>query len=231
MFYDWNWTVAEQEFKHALQLNPNSSRAHLYYSFFLTFTDRHDEAIAEAKQAQKLDPLSNFINTECGLAYFYAGQFDRAIEELQMTIAINPNYFITHFHLGRVYSGKSMFKEAIEEYEKAIDLSGGTPVVLSWPACAYYEIGKKEQAEKLIDSLKQRSKQEYVPPMCFFVYHQTRGDHDQAYKWLERAIDEHDSFLPWWISIPIDTYRIPDEPRFNELMEKVGLERSSNQTF
>jgi hypothetical protein len=42
---------------------------------------------------------------------------------------------------------------------------------------------------------------------------------------LEQAIDDHDSFLPWCITIPIDKYQIPGEPRFNELLKKVGLKR------
>jgi tetratricopeptide (TPR) repeat protein len=206
-------------------MNPNSAIIHIYYSWYLTFKYRHNEAIAEAKQAQKFDPLSGFINTMLFATYIWAGRYERAIEELQITIAMNPNYFLAHLQLGHAYLGKLMIKEAIREYNKAVDLSGGTPDVVSRLAYAYYEIGKKEQAEKLIDSLKKRSKKEYVPPTCFFGYHILRGDLDQVYKWLKRAIVEHDSFLLWHIALPFDRYRIPDEPKFNELLKKVGMSR------
>ena len=225
MNYDWNWNAAEKEFKQALQLNLNSADTHHSYSLFLTFAKRHDEAIAEAKQAQVLDPLSIFINTFLGLVYFYAGQYDRAIEEQQLALTLNPGYFLAHYNLGIANRGKLMIKEAIREYETAVDFSGGAPMIVSCLACAYYEIGKKEQAEKLINSLEQKLKKEYVPPSCFIPYHLLRGDLDQAYKWLERAIDEHDAYLYYWISLPIEIYRITDDPRFNTLLKKVGLMR------
>jgi len=224
MNYDWNWKAAEREFKQALQLNPNSAFTHCQYYMLLTFAGRHEDAITEAKRAQELDPLSSFINSLVGDAFFYAAQYDRAIEELQMTLVMNPNDFLAHFRLGLAYWGKLMIEEAIAEHEKAVDLSGGNPHVMTWLANAYYESGKKEKAEKLLNSLKQRQKDEYVPSICFYLIHKARDDQDQALEWLERACNEHDSNLPWYRVFPIDKYRIPDEPRFKALLKKAGLE-------
>jgi TolB-like protein/Tfp pilus assembly protein PilF len=225
MHYDWNWSTAEKELKQAMLLNPNLKDIRIPYSMFLTFNGHNNKAILEAAKAQELDPLSSWINTQLGLAYLYAGKFDRVIEILQMTISMNSNYFLAHFHLGIAYRGKLMFKEAIEEFKNAIDLSGDYPMVLAWLACAYYEIGKKEKAEKLINRIQQRAKKEYVPATCFYLYYLIQGDFNQVYSNLEQAIDDHDSFLPWCITIPIDKYQIPGEPRFNELLKKVGLKR------
>ena len=224
MEYDWNFEEAEQEFKQALQLNPNSALTHLYYSFLLTMTERHEKAIAEAKQAQNLDPLSSFINAQVGQAFFFNSQYDRAIEELKMTITMHPNYFLAHLNLGRSYIGTSLIEEAIAEYEKAVDLSDGAPFVLTELAVAYYDSGKKEKADKLLDNLKQRSSHEYVPPSCFYLFHRVRGEYDQSFEWFERACNEHDSFFPWFRVTPNDRNRIPDEPRFKALLKKAGLE-------
>jgi tetratricopeptide (TPR) repeat protein len=143
-WYDWNWKEAEKNFQHGLQINPNLSTGHLYYSLFLTFTGRQEEAIYEAKQAQQLDPLSIYINTYTGLIYDYAGRIDKAIEELLMTLSINPNFFITHYHLGRAYAAKGMIKESITEYERAVDLSDDrASLVIAALACSYYRIGGK----------------------------------------------------------------------------------------
>ena len=62
-------------------------------------------------------------------------------------------------------------------------------------------------------------------PMCFYLYHRTRGDLDQAFIWLERAIEEHDSFVASFRVLPIAQMAIPDEPRFNELLKKMGFVR------
>ena len=224
MNYDWNWKEAEREFKQALQLNPNYSLTHFQYSMLLTFTERHDEAIAEVKRAQELDPLSSYINAMAGIVFTHAGRYDEAIEVLRMTITMNPNYFLAHYFLGYAYIGKSMLEEAIAELEKAVELSGGAPRAVTHLAAAYYLFGKKEKTEKLFDSLKQRSRDEYIPQTNFYLIHKVRGDQDQAFECLERACNEHDSFIPWLRVTAVDIYRIPDEPRFKALLEKAGLE-------
>ena len=223
--YDWDWKAAERNFKKALQLNPNSARIHIHYSVLLTYTERNEEAIVEAKRAQELDPLSSWISYMVALAYLWDHQYDRAIEELQMVLAMDPNYWQSHSQLGKAYLAKLMSEEAIAEYEKVIDLSGGGNGDMAFLAIIYYEIGEKAKAEQLFDNLMQRSRDEYVPPMFFYLIHKARGELDLAYEWLEQALNEHDSYLPWIRVDPIERYRIPDEPRFNELLKKMGLEK------
>ena len=86
-----------------------------------------------------------------------------------------------------------MSEEAIAEYEKAVDLSGGSPYAMAFLAITYYEYGENVKAEQLFDSLMQRSRDEYVSPVFFYLIHKTRGELDLAYEWLERALNEHDS--------------------------------------
>ena len=221
--YDWDWKAAERETKQALQMNPNFAMVHLHYYFFSIFTGRPEEAIAGAKRAQELDPLSGFINAHVGYAFFNASQYDKAIEELRATLMLDPSYFLAHWFLGLSYLGKSMIKEAIVEFEKAVELSGGAPWAVMTLATTYYKFGKKARAEKLFDSLRQRSRNEYVPPLAFFYIHLFQGEHDQAFEWLERACNERDSFLVWNRFLAIDSYRIPDEPRFKALLKKAGI--------
>ena len=223
--YDWDWQSAEQELKQAVQLNPNSAHIHYLNAVVLTISGRHEEAVAEAKRAQKLDPLAPLMNAYIGVAYFYGGQYDNAIEVLQMTQTLNPNWFFTHIWLGFAYQGKSMLDKAITEFEKAVELTGGSPWPVTKLTVAYYQIGKKAQADKLFESLKQRLKQEYIFPMAFCWIHLIRGDLDQAYEWLERACEEGDSLLAWTLALPREIVfaKFFDEPRFKELLKKYGV--------
>jgi len=222
---DWDWQLAEQELKQAVQLNPNSAHIHYLNALFLTISRRHEEAVAEAKCAQRLDPLSPLMNDYVGVAYFYGGQYDNAIEVLQMTQTLNPNWWFSHVWLGFAYQGKSMLDKAIAEFEKAVELTGGSPWPMTKLIVAYYQIGKKAQADKLFESLKQRSKQEYVFPLAFCWIHLVRGDLDQGYEWLERACEEHDTLLAYMLTTPreIAAVKIFDEPRFKELLKKYGV--------
>ncbi|MBP6979017.1 MAG: adenylate/guanylate cyclase domain-containing protein [Bacteroidales bacterium] len=219
-FYYWNWKEAERNFKHALQINQNQAFFHISYSFLLTFTGRHKEAISEAQRAKELDPLSPFINTHAGIAYAYADQPEMAIEEYHATLTINPNYFFAYFHLGKVYSEKSMFIEAIAALEKAVELSNENPFATAFLACNYYLIGKVDQADKILDSLKKRTEIEYVPAISFYLIHRVRGEEDLALEWLEKACDEHDTFLPWLKANPV---YFPEGSKYKLLLQEVGL--------
>jgi serine/threonine protein kinase/Tfp pilus assembly protein PilF len=222
-FYEWNWGPAEQELKHALRLSPNSAIIHMSYSWCLSLAERSEEAINEAKRAQELDPLSGLINSHVGHACIWGSQYDRAIEELQMTLKIIPDYYLAHYYLGLAYRAKSMINEAIAEFEKAVDLNAKATFPAMILTATYYESGKKAEGEKLLEILEQRSKAEYLPAMGYFYIHLARGDPDKALEWLKQACEERDSFLPWCKVIPIDSYRIPDEPRFQALLKGFGL--------
>jgi tetratricopeptide (TPR) repeat protein len=161
-----------------------------------------------------------------GQTYLYAGQYDKAIEVQKMILKTNPNFFPARLNLAHSYAGKSMLNQATKEVKTAHKLSSGTPVVISALANGYLEMGKEEKAEKLIDGLLKRLKNEYIPATCFLHYYLLQNDLDKAYTWFKKAIDEHDSLLPLWIINPIDKYAIPDEPRFNALIEKVGMKRN-----
>ncbi len=218
-FYSWNWEEAERNFRHALQINPNSSMIHVNYSALLTFTNRHDEAISEAKAAQGLDPLSGYINIRAGEAFAYAGQYDRAIEEYEMALTIHPDYYLAHAQLGNAYRAKGMFKESLIEKEKAVELSNGNAFLIASLACEYYQAGKPDQAENLFKGLKKRSATGYVPATSFFSIHKVRAEEDLALEWLKKACDEHDTFLPWLRGTPI----IPDGSVYMALLKERGL--------
>jgi tetratricopeptide (TPR) repeat protein len=140
-----------------------------------------------------------------------------------MTLRIIPDFYLAHYYLGLAYRAKSMIDEAIAEYEKAVDLNAKATFPAMILASAYFESGRKAEGESLLEKLEQRSKAEYMPPMGYFYIHLARGEPDIALEWLKQACEERDSFLPWCRIIPIDSYRIPDEPRFHALLKKFGL--------
>jgi len=220
LFCDWNWEAAEKEFINALQLNPNSADCHYYYSIYLIMAKRHEEAIRVAENMVKLDPLSSIFNMWHGGILLYAHQYDKAIEVLKKAVKMNPGDIIGLYHLGHAYEAKSMIRKAIVEYEKVLQLSNW-PLIVSNLATSYYLIGEKEKAEKLYNSLEQRSNKEYIPPTTLYSYHLVKGDMDQAYKWLEKAITVRDYFLIWYTVCPTKGHTIPDEPRFKALIKPV----------
>ena len=57
--FEYDWQGAEQEFKRAIELNPNYAEARFRYAWtYLAPLGKSEEAIAEMKKALELDPFS-----------------------------------------------------------------------------------------------------------------------------------------------------------------------------
>jgi serine/threonine-protein kinase len=228
--YDWNWTKAEQEFRRALELNPNASIIHYDHCASLTVTGQFEEAIREAEQARELDPLSSQISSGVGEEFYFAGQFDKAIEDIKQTIIMDPGQYYPHVLLGLSYQGKNMMEGAVIELERALKLPGGdNPMVATFLAVAYYRSGARIRAEKLFESLKERAKREHWPSFFLFAVNKSRGDLVQAFKWLERACKDHDILVPYGLIWPEDAFHIPYDQKSAELLKRVGLIKTDKE--
>jgi tetratricopeptide (TPR) repeat protein len=58
-YYDWDWPRSEQEFRRAIELNPNYATAHQWYGYYLAAMGRFPEALEEARKTQQID--SSFL--------------------------------------------------------------------------------------------------------------------------------------------------------------------------
>ena len=223
LLYDWDWLAAEKEFKRALELNPNYAVAHQWYSEYLKYMGRHDESIAEAKRAQELDPLSLSINHNLGSVFYAARQYDLAIEKYQKTLQMDPNFIITYNYLGLAYAGKKMYNDAVANVQKAIDLSERqSPLFIGTLGIIYSFMGKREEAEKVLEELLELSKQRYIAPFSIASIYGGMGQKDQAFEWIEKGYKVRDDWMVMLKVAPrLDSLR--SDPRFQDLLERMNF--------
>jgi TolB-like protein/DNA-binding winged helix-turn-helix (wHTH) protein/Flp pilus assembly protein TadD len=125
VLYDWDWQGAEQEFRRAIELNPNFARAHHWYGNLLLGPEgRHEEAIAELERARELDPLSLIINADVGFGYYLAGRYEPALQAYREVLAVNPNFIPVHFYLGKYYRQVGQYDLWLKESVENNRLSG-----------------------------------------------------------------------------------------------------------
>jgi len=224
-YFDWDWLSAEKEYRRAIELNPGYATAHQWYAEFLSAMGRHEEAIAVGKRARELDPFSPVIGTNLAGFFFVGGQIDRAIEEYKNVLEMEPDFVIAHVFIAYPYVLKGAYQEAIAEVQKAIDLSGrDTPRILITLGYIYAISGEEDKAERILDELKELSKQTYVSSWGIALIHVGFNQKDLAFEWLEKAYEERDVWLIYLRVIPmLDSLR-PD-PRFTALLEKLGLDK------
>jgi TolB-like protein/Tfp pilus assembly protein PilF len=213
--FEREWEGAEREYKLAIELNPSYATAHHWYAFLLTYMARHDEAIAEIKLARELDPLSLRINENVGLMLYYARRYDEAIDALKKANEMDPNKSVGRGYLRWVYWEKSMYDEALNQFPKKNNQYS--------LGITYAKMGKREEAQQVLDYWIKRSKHEYISSYDFALFYFALGDNDQGFKLLDKAYEEHDDSLSYLKVEPkVDPVR--SDPRFKALLKKMNLE-------
>lgn len=218
---DLNWSAAKQESKRALELDPNSAQAQGSYAHQLIVFGRFDEAMPHEKRAQELDPLSLNRIADTGFALYFSRQYDRAIEQLRKAIDMDPNYAPAHSRLGWAYTAKGMYEEAITEHKKSSELDPRSRRTAGL-GYAYAVGGKRAEALKMLDDLKEEAKQRSVLPYEFALIYMGLDDKDQAFAWLEKTYEVRPDLLSYIkVSPQYDSLR--SDPRFADLLRRMKL--------
>ena len=221
-WYDWNWSAVENQFKRALELNPNSAETHQFYAHLLSNTGRHVEALAEIKRARELDPYSPFLNTLEGQFLLHAGKPDEALARLRETFELAPGFWFPHLFASSAYIEKGMFLEAIIEARRATELSSAQTVSAANEGYALAKLGKYEEARIVLDRLLKLSKERFVPPCHIALLYNGLGERNEAFAWLERGFEQRDPKMAF-LKVEPKWNNLRDDPRFVDLIRRVGL--------
>jgi tetratricopeptide (TPR) repeat protein len=220
-FYEWDWDAAEADFQSAFMVNSNDATAHHWYAEHLITVGQADSAIAELKRARELDPLSLPINSVLGRAYRDARRYQESIDQCRKTLDLDPDFALAHWCLGVSYVAEKQYAEAIAEMQQASAV-GESPFYMYGLGYAYAAAGNKIKARAMIDTLKQRVDQSYMPAYFIGAIYGALDEKDHAFAWLQRAYDERDPQISYLLLDPfMDPLR--SDARFNALVHKVGF--------
>jgi TolB-like protein len=227
--YDFDWPGAEREFVRALELNSSCATAYLFYSnAYLSPHGQHEAAIAELQKGIQLNPLSTPMVSYLGRTYIWARRYDEALAQLQKAEKMDPNFAVTHERMARVYAYMGNYQQAIDEDEKARLLSGedAEQVIRKRNRIrrALAERGARGYWETLLEFSRDRDNpsEAYVTPFGIAIIQARLGNKDRAIEFLEQAYEQRDTYLT---SVAVEPAfdNLRDEPRFAELLQKVGL--------
>jgi TolB-like protein/Tfp pilus assembly protein PilF len=218
---DLDMAGSTSEFQRAIALNPNYATAHHWYGNGpLLALGRFEEAIAEGKRAVELDPFSPIINADLGMDLFCARRYDQAIAQLRKTLEIDPTFYYAHYFLGMALQLKGDLPAAIAEYTQAQQLSDDLWVLVLL-ASAKAQSGDKDAAVRLLAELEELSQHRHVPSYWRTFLYLSLGNRDEAVRWLEQGIADHDGVTIGMISIDPWLDPLHGDPRFDVLVQKV----------
>lgn len=222
LYYDWNWAAAEKELNYAQTLNPNNAEAHLLRGDCFEIMGRFDEAQAERKRSLEIDPLVLRFSMVAGATLYFARKNDEAIEQLKKMINFEPRYVLAYYYLGQAYEQKKMYAQAIATFQKGIDQAERHPQLVASLGHAYALAGQRDKALQAVEELRQTAKRRFVSPYLIAVIYVGLGENEQAFVWLDKAVEERSFFLIWLKVEPLmDSLR--SDPRYTSLLLRVGL--------
>ncbi|HEY6122398.1 MAG TPA: tetratricopeptide repeat protein [Pyrinomonadaceae bacterium] len=217
----WDFAGAEKEFKRAIELNPNYAEAHHAYAHLLIALGRTPEALNESTRLIEIDALDLTLNAHLVWHYLFTRQYDRAVEKGLATLQMGDNFF-AHYYLGQAYEQKGRYKEAIAELKKAIAKSPAASEATAALGHVYAVAGHRDEAQQVLDELKESSKQRFVSAVWPALIYAGLGEKDSAFEWLENAYDQRAGWLIYLNTDPrFDSLR--SDSRFHSLQKRVGL--------
>jgi tetratricopeptide (TPR) repeat protein len=210
----------EAELKRALEIDPNSGTAHLFMALLKAARGDPKEGIRQIQEAERSDPLAPVICSFAVAIYLGADRIEDAVEAGKRTLQIDPNYVYFDPALADAYREKGDFEKAIALYEKA---QATTHLPSAGLAITYAKTGRREDARRPLDQLIEKSREQYIKADSIAAVYAALGEEDEAFRWLERAFDEHSAPLYGFGSDP--AFRpLRSNPRFADLLRRLGLD-------
>jgi serine/threonine-protein kinase len=224
MVYRWNPEEAARQLQRSIDLTPSRSAPHGMYSYLLSSTGHHEEAIAEAHRAEELDPLSPIAGQHLGMVLYIARRYGEAIDQLDRVIELYPHYWFAFQRLALVYAALDRYDEGIEAAETAMSIAGPDTFRNGREALGplYALSGRRDEALEILAEFEAEGQKTYVPPCDIARIHVALGNRDEAFRWLDSAVEVRDGDLfmtkVWPVWDPIR-----NDPRFDELLARLNL--------
>jgi TolB-like protein/tetratricopeptide (TPR) repeat protein len=213
---NWDWPGAIAETDRALRLSPSLGPALWKKGTLLLIIGREQDARSAFEYAEAIDPMAPDLFQMKIESLLGMKRFDEMIKlARQYPYAPASAYF-----LGKAYAEKGMMTEALEKLELHRVRGGQGYGMLT---AAYVRTGRRSDALRLLDEVRETAKRRYVRASSIAAVYLALGDLDQGFRWLDRAVDEHDPTLCW---LRLDSAFAParNDPRFHSLLKKVHLD-------
>jgi len=213
--FEFRFREGMESIRRAVELAPGASTSIVMLSFYEGILGDKQEALRLARRAQEIDPLNPEVHFNHGRVEGWCEDLEAACEAFLRALELSPGSTGAHAYLGSLYLRRGMAEKALEEIQAEAS-SGYRNCGL---AMAYHLLGRKKESDEAIANLHEESEQWGIQ---FATAHAVRGEADEAFRWLERSYELHDSGIAMLrVNWPLRSLHA--DPRWPKFLEKVGL--------
>jgi TolB-like protein/tetratricopeptide (TPR) repeat protein len=213
--YLWDLPGAEDDFRKALELDPESPVPRYWYAQFLTTLRRWEEGLDQVSRALELDPRSAAAHLTRGLLLLCAG-LDGASASLRRALELSPEMHPAAYVLAGHLAFEGDFQGAAEEFDRFSSMTGSDPSPFRSYLAALADPSERPEA---VAAFQESA---FYGPAQGAELLAHLGETDAALALLERLARARSPDLPWVNAMP-QFQRIRSDPRFQGVLAWVGL--------
>jgi tetratricopeptide (TPR) repeat protein len=186
---DNDLAAAAQHIKRALALDPSDLDVLRDGAVLLANLGRLDEALTLEEAVVRRDPVNVKAIFNLGLHQRVAGRLDASIASYRTVLSLAPGRGGAHSDIGNALLLKGDAQGALSEIEQETSENwkmNGLPL-------AYHALGRKADSDATLAALI--AKWEKDSPYNIAYVYAYRGEADQAFEWLDKAVEYGDPGL------------------------------------
>jgi TolB-like protein/Tfp pilus assembly protein PilF len=217
--FDYDWKVAENHCRQALEAEPVPPRVRFgYVMHYLLPWGRVADALEQCRLGLETDPLSMIDHYGMAWSLYHAKQYPEAIECARRALEIDPNLYHIWSTMGLVQLHAGFTQEAITSLKRAVELAPWWHMGVGSLAAAYHQAGEHERSREWARKLAETQGQSVGAAL----YYAAAGEVEAMFEALEGAHRQREAFLLYIQYLPFfDRYR--SDPRYQALLQKMNL--------
>lgn len=213
--YEYDWRAATAELRQALALDSRDPVAIYHLSWLAFDLGWHRDALRLSNESVLIDPLNPDAQQNCAIINYLLGNLEVAERGLRASLRISPTFTGNHWYLGQLYLLRGDANRALDEMRAEPSLLRDLGLAL-----AYHALGRKAESDAAL-ARGTRAVGGDVP-MNVAIAHAWRGERDEAFAWIEKAIDVRDLLVghKFWDEPMLEPLR--SDPRYKALLAKLN---------
>jgi len=189
----------------------------LYNMSWLAFDlGLHDESLRLQDLSLSIDPLNPDAWQNGGIIQYLMGNLDAGEQALRRSLQISPDFSGSHWYLGQIRLLRGDTPGALREMQTEARTTQDFGLAL-----VYHALGRRAESDAALG----RAVQMYgdSAPTNVAIVYAFRGQRDEAFKWLGKAVDEHDLLIGHKFRDEPKLKPLRSDPRYKALLRKMNL--------
>ncbi|HEX4137324.1 MAG TPA: winged helix-turn-helix domain-containing protein [Bryobacteraceae bacterium] len=211
---------AEAALLQSLQEKPNSANTYIRLAIVYATMNRLDDALDVVNQAHKADALWPLWPATEVIIRFCRREFDEAARCVKQALELQPYLLLGRAFCAQAleYAGKT--EEALAQYRFARVVYSNVPWLAALEATCLARNGRQREARKILEELQLTRKAEYIDAYYMTLLMEALGRREDAFRELERAVDENSAAL-YILDVDPQMDSLRGDPRFTKLRNRL----------